>query len=168
MKERGFTLVELIIVVAIIGVLVVIGIPAYQVYTTRAKISEALIQAGPVKAMISEVFASNGISALKDSVQDYNTRPLGEKRTLYVSNIQIDDKGIITITLTNQIDVGLLTDALGKTLVLTPNINNAILSTAVGSIDWACASATSTNATAKNLVTDLGTLPTKYAPAECR
>lgn len=115
--------------------------------------------------MISGVFSSSGISALKNTVQDYNTRLLGEKRTRYVSNIQIDDNGVITITSTNQIEVGLPTDALRKTLVLTPNINNAILSTAVGSIDWTCASATST---VKNLVIGLGTLFTKYATAECR
>lgn len=82
--------------------------------------------------------------------------------------MQIGNDGVITVTLTTNGSVGLPSDVLGKTLVLTPNIGGAKLSTTIGSIDWACASVSANNAAAKILVADLGTLSAKYAPSECR
>ena len=82
--------------------------------------------------------------------------------------MQIGNDGVITIMLTTNTNVGLPNDVLGKTLVLTPNIGGAKLSTTIGSIDWACASTSANNAAAKILVADLGTLAAQYAPSECR
>lgn len=62
--EHGFTLIELMIVVAIIGVLVAIAIPAYQHNTVRAKISEALVQSSSAKVQVSEAFIAGGMPAL--------------------------------------------------------------------------------------------------------
>lgn len=82
--------------------------------------------------------------------------------------MQIGNDGVITIMLTTNANVGLPSDVLGKTLVLTPSIDGTKLTTIIGSIDWACASASANNAAAKSLVADLGTLAAKYAPSECR
>ena len=166
--NQGFTLIELMIVVAIIGVLAAVAIPAYQDYTVRAKITEVLTQVSPAKILVSEAFMTNGISTVAAAATEYNARATSEKQTRYVANMQIGNDGVITVTLTTNGSVGLPSDVLGKTLVLTPNIGGAKLSTTIGSIDWACASASANNAAAKILVADLGTLAAKYAPSECR
>ncbi|OTG99933.1 pilin [Acinetobacter sp. ANC 4973] len=167
-KNQGFTLIELMIVVAIIGVLAAIAIPAYQYHSARAKISEVLTQASPAKILVSEAFMTNGISSVVAAATEYNARAATEKKTQYVSDMQIGNDGVITVTLTTNGSVGLPSDVLGKTLVLTPNIGGAKLTTTIGSIDWACASASANNAAAKSLVADLGTLAAQYAPSECR
>ncbi|NNH78478.1 prepilin-type N-terminal cleavage/methylation domain-containing protein [Acinetobacter sp. ANC 5380] len=167
-KNQGFTFIELMIVVAIIGVLAAIAIPAYQYHSARAKISEALTQASSAKVVVSEAFMTNGISAVVAGATEYNARAVSEKKTQYVSDMQIGNDGVITVILTTNGNVGLPSDVLGKTLVLTPNIDDAKLTTTVGSIDWACASASANNAAAKSLVADLGTLAAQYAPSECR
>ena len=167
-KNQGFTLIELMIVVAIIGVLAAIAIPAYQYHSARAKISEVLTQASPAKILVSEAFMTNGISAVVAAATEYNARAATEKKTQYVSDIQIGNEGVITVTLTTNGSVGLPSGVLGKTLVLTPSIDGAKLTATIGSIDWACASASANNAAAKNLVADSGTLAAQYAPSECR
>ena len=167
-KNLGFTLLELMIVLAIIGVLAVVAIPAYQIYATRAKISEAIIQGSHVKALVNETFIANGITYLPDIAQEYNSRSITEKQTRYVSNIHLADDGVITITITNQMNVGLPATVLGKTLVMTPNIGGVKLANTQGSIDWACASDSSATAVAKKLVADIGTLPSAYVPPECQ
>ena len=167
-KNQGFTLIELMIVVTIIGVLAAIAIPAYQYHSARAKISEALTQASPAKILVSEAFMTNGISAVAAAATEYNARAATEKKTQYVSDIQIGNEGVITVTLTTNGSVGLPSGVLGKTLVLTPSIDGAKLTATIGSIDWACASASANNAAAKNLVADSGTLAAQYAPSECR
>ena len=167
-KNQGFTLIELMIVIAIIGVLAAIAIPAYQYHSARAKISEVLTQASPAKILVSEAFMTNGISAVVAAAIEYNARAATEKKTQYVSDIQIGNDGVITVTLTTNANVGLPSDVLGKTLVLTPNIGGAKLTISIGSIDWACASVSANNAAAKILVADLGTLAAQYAPSECR
>ena len=106
-KNQGFTLIELMIVVAIIGVLAAIAIPAYQDHSTRAKISEALTQASPAKILVSEAFMTNGISTVLAAATEYNARAASEKETQYVSNIQIGNDGVITVTLTTNGSVGL-------------------------------------------------------------
>ncbi|MCH7290277.1 pilin [Acinetobacter sp. ANC 3926] len=119
--------------------------------------------------MVSESFLVGGIAMVVNTATDYSARAATEKQTRYVSDIQIANDGVITVKLTTDSNVGLPTAVLGQTLVLTPNVARAKLTaTSNGTIDWACATLTSTAATAKGLVADLGTLPSMYAPSECR
>lgn len=167
--QRGFTLIELMIVVAIIAILAAIALPAYQDFTVRAKMTELMVAASSPKAAVSEAFQSGGVAGVNRMATLYNARPVTEKQTKYVANIQIDPAlGVITVT-TAGATAGLPSDAQGATLIFTPNVQGAQLAAGVtGALDWACASATHANATNRGLVTAAGTLPAKYAPSECR
>lgn len=80
-KSQGFTLIELMIVVAIIAILAVVAISAYHTYTTRIKISEAIIGAGIAKTLVSETFISDGNTHLADMVLEYNASSVTDKQT---------------------------------------------------------------------------------------
>ena len=170
--QKGFTLIELMIVVAIIGILAAIAIPAYQDYTVRSKVSELIIGASSPKSLISEAFQSDGVAGVSAAATEYNGRSVAEKQSKYVADIQIDTAtGAITVTSASSAQAGLPTSASGKTLVFTPNVQKALIAAGVtGAIDWACASETKTTATTRGLVTatTLGTMPAKYVPSECR
>jgi len=169
--QKGFTLIELMIVVAIIGILAAIALPAYQDYTARAKVSEAIVAASSPKSLISEAFQSDSLAGIIAAATEYNLRAQAEKQTKVVDNITIDEtNGVITVTLASATQAGLPTDAAGTTLTFTPNVQGALPAAgASGAIDWACASDTNTTATARGLVVGTaGTLPAKYAPSECR
>jgi type IV pilus assembly protein PilA len=136
--QKGFTLIELMIVVAIIGILAAVALPAYQDYTTRAKISEAIVMAAPAKLAVAETTSSLGILA---SVTAANTGYVFPGATKYVSAIAITDAtGVVTVTST-------VPNASGN-ITLTP----AAVGTATGQLRWTCASA----------------IASKYLPSECR
>lgn len=172
-KIHGFTLIELMIVVAIIGILAAVALPAYQDFTVRAKVAEAIVAATPGKEMLSEAFQANGVSGMDAAATAYNAVPVAQKATKYVSDIQITGAATpwpivvsIAATGTNGIPAGLN----GQTIIFSPNVQGATPTGAVlGAVDWACASETATTATARGLANrTLGTLPAKYAPVECR
>lgn len=181
----GFTLIELMIVVAVIGILASVALPAYQDYAIRAKVSEALTAASAVKNMMSEGYSTDRVNGLNATATAYNLVPLVEKTSKYVANVCIGAPGgvgaacapfagggswPVYVTIAATAANGIPTTLNGQTFVLSPNANGAApLASSTETLDWACAGATSATATARGMTNVvLGTLGAKYLPSECR
>lgn len=136
--QQGFTLIELMIVVAIVGILAAIALPAYQDYTIRSRVSEALAAAGACKTQVAEFMASQG--ALPATTADAGCSDVPSKYALAPAVAA----GVITITTSAAAE---LQGAASKTFTLTPGLSGTNIT------EWVCS---------------VGNIPAKYVPANCR
>jgi type IV pilus assembly protein PilA len=163
--QKGFTLIELMIVVAIIGILAAIAIPAYQDYTVRSKVTEGLGLASSAKIAIAEGFQSNDMNGVNAAATAWNNGWVAGTKYVQLINAA-PGTGVITVTY-NGANVPQIA---GQTILLSPFVNGAILAAgAVGPVDWACTSQSRQTAGNRGMgVAGVGTLLPKYAPTECK
>ena len=183
-SQKGFTLIELMIVVAIIGILAAVALPAYQDYTVRAKISEAVIAGSAAKGIMSEGFLSDGTTGLQATSQAVNAIPFEQKQSKYVQNYCVYPAAaggvptaatcpafaanatnwVVSVAVLATAGNGIPTGLNGFTFNLSPNVKpagggDAVTPTPVlqGAIDWACTSTTNVASAGRKLTNN--TLP---------
>ena len=152
--QQGFTLIELMIVVAIIGILAAVALPAYQDYTVRAKMSEVLLAMSACRTSITEVYQSGGTPPGAG-----NWGCEGGIASKYVASVATDLNGKVTATVQ-----GISPDVNGSVVTLAPLVTNSTTIATVannmgqGLFGWRCG----------NAATDGTSVSSKYLPGSCR
>ena len=154
--QKGFTLIELMIVVAIIGILAAVALPAYQDYTKRAKMSEVVLAASVCRATITEVYQSGSLTQFAANGWGCETTAASSK---YVSSVTTDSKGVIIVTTQGFNDVAID----GMTVRMVPyhdatTPKNPVTTGHVGApvFQWLCGPGTT------------NPVPAKFLPGSCR
>ena len=161
--QKGFTLIELMIVIAIIGILAAIALPAYQDYTVRAKVSEGAIAASALKVGVAEMLADDGMQG----IIDYSTEIDLPATQLELTTDKITVVHIDPLNGEIQVTLGGISQLVAPDNVLAymPQIQNLALadSNSTGSISWVCSSTVLPPVIASSTSID-----SNYLPANCR
>ena len=163
--QKGFTLIELMIVVAIIGILAAVALPAYQDYTARAKLSEAILAASACRTSITEVYQSGGTGPAANGWGCEVTAG-GTGSSKYVNQISTTADGVIQVTVTGTVDSAAAPGAVnsavnGRSIQLVPLAAAGTPATWVANsgsslFGWTCGP------------TAVNGIPAKFLPGSCR
>ncbi|EMS2906544.1 pilin [Neisseria gonorrhoeae] len=158
--QKGFTLIELMIVIAIVGILAAVALPAYQDYTARAQVSEAILLAEGQKSAVTEYYLNNGI--WPENNDKAGVASPSDIKGKYVKEVEVNN-GVVTATMLSS---GVNKEIQGKKLSLWARRQD-------GSVKWFCGQPVTRTDKANDDVTDDATagndkIDTKHLPSTCR
>ncbi|HEZ4905563.1 TPA: pilin [Neisseria meningitidis] len=155
--QKGFTLIELMIVIAIVGILAAVALPAYQDYTARAQVSEAILLAEGQKSAVTEYYLNHGIWP-KNNTSAGVASSATDIKGKYVQSVEVKN-GVVTAEMKSS---GVNKEIQGKKLSLWAKRQN-------GSVKWFCGQPVERNAAdSDDVAAANGKIDTKHLPSTCR